>query len=170
MVVFTLLFVVVIAVITIGMFYGARWAMGRIQGTLVERLRAGESIVNNGQVPPNWLAPHRKRIDAMRAGGKGEAELERAGLAAQRDCMHRIDDLLLFFDKRRVTADSVTQNRLMAALRAERARWAAASWRDFMSGEMPPRAPASVERVQTLVEAGLRVPSTDDQPGSSRLK
>lgn len=132
MLVFTVLFVITITVITIGMFYGARWAGARIQSTLVARLQAGETIVNSKQVPAAWLTPYRKRINAMRAAGKSDAEIARVGLAAQRRCLQRVDDLIEFFDKRRVTASPDVQRMLMTTLRSERERWQTASWQDLL--------------------------------------
>ncbi len=140
MVLFTVLFVATISVITVGMFYGARWASGRLHGMLVARMQAGESIVNNAEIPASWIAPHRKRIERMRAAGRSDNDIQREALAAQKDCIRRLDDLITFFDQRRVTASPEAQHTLMSALRRERARWVNATWQDFISGNLPPAA------------------------------
>lgn len=142
MLAFIILFVVTIGVITVGMFYGARWAGDRLQSSLVARLQAGESIVNDRQAPAAWLAPYRARIATMRAAGKSEADVERVGKAAQRECLRRADDLIQFFDKRRVTASPEVQAILLSTLRSERARWSAATWQQLVETP-PPQPPAA---------------------------
>jgi hypothetical protein len=132
---------IVIGVIIVLMQISGRWTSAQMTHDLVARLKAGESIVNHRQIPEAWLLPHRKRIADLRQAGKDQAEIERAGAAALKDCLNRFDRLIAFFEKTNVANNPDTRRILMARLREERTRWASASWQALLTPDdvQPPQ-------------------------------
>ena len=135
----TLFIAIVIGIVTFLMQMAARWAGGQIGRDVADRLRAGEAIVNHRQVPEPWLLPYRKRIEAMRAAGKSQQEIERVGISARKHCLREIDSLILFFTKTNLMDGPDTRDTVLTTLAEQRACWAGEPWQTLFAAPAPER-------------------------------
>jgi len=134
-----ILFISVVAGVVIALMkLAAGWGGEMIRRDIVARLQAGETIVNWGKMPDEWIEPHRRRVAALREAGESQDTIDRAGQAAQASCLRKIDDLLLFFNKTNLADGPDTKEFLLQALRERRARVAAQSWEILLANQPDP--------------------------------
>ena len=62
---------------------GTRWAVDWMQRRLLEKQRAADCIINDGQVPEPWIGRFRLRFAEARQAGSSSGELEEVGRRAQ---------------------------------------------------------------------------------------
>jgi hypothetical protein len=136
----------VVGIVAVGMQLAVRWAGKQLTGDLVARLRAGETVVNDEQLPESWLAPYRARITGLRSSGKGESEIAAVGLAAHKHCLSELDKLIRFYEKTNLADSPDTKENLLLAMREQRARWAASSWQALLAANQTDQEQPGVSR------------------------
>ena len=108
------------------------------------RFRAVDMIVNHDHVPEDWIASYRKKIDALRASGSSDQQIERVGRCAQRHCLKKINDLMRFFRRSAFFDTPESQRETQRLLQTQHDRWATASWRDLLVQEGQQERPEAV--------------------------
>jgi hypothetical protein len=122
----------IVSVVFVLIALTARWAAKTMQRHIEEKLHTLESIVNEQTIPSAWLAPYRKRLDAIHRRGGSEKELMGLGQEMQQKFTAQIDDLLRYFQGGSFTDSPATRDLLLEELRRRRRRWAAAEWQFFV--------------------------------------
>jgi hypothetical protein len=149
-----LLLVVVIAIGATLMGKLGLWAGQRIRRDVIAQLQASETIIERRQIPEEWLAPYRAKIEALRSAGRDERDIARVGLKAQANCLHRMDQLILFFRKANVTDTANTKKIILKTLQSRREGLSAAPWQDLFA---PPEAPAPLPAAPPPTNEGAGV-------------
>jgi hypothetical protein len=125
----------------------ADWGERYFTRTLHSTLSDTEHIVNEGKLPEAWMQPFRERIEAIRRKGGSESKIERVSQKARQRFLRNLDDMIKFFQERNVTDGEETRQLLLASLKEQRDRVAAAAWQDLLepeastqdATEMPPQ-------------------------------
>jgi hypothetical protein len=96
------------------------------------KIRAAETLVNQHQLPEEWLAPHRAKLSGVAARGAGDRRVARVVDAARKDCLQRIDELIQFFKRGLLVDSPKTRDSLVAALQSERRRLEKQEWQEIL--------------------------------------
>lgn len=110
-----------------------RWAVGIMQRQVEARIRAAETIVNDGVVPAAWLQPYRQRLAMLQQRGGSAADRVRLGRQIQQQCLHQVDDLIRYFQGGAFVDSPYTRDILLEALQQQRRRWATQEWQTFVA-------------------------------------
>jgi len=113
----------------------ADWGERYFTRTLHSTLSDTEHIVNEGKLPEAWMQPFRERIEAIRRKGGSESKIERVSQKARQRFLRNLDDMIKFFQERNVTDGEETRQLLLASLKEQRDRVAAAAWQDLLEPE-----------------------------------
>jgi hypothetical protein len=125
-----IIFVVGIALFTVGVRWGVV-AIGKLLGrTVSERHHNAEYIISTGAVPEDWMAPYFQKIDAIGANHElsaADRERRSAEIEAQgkRESLRRLDDLLKYFRRAPVFEDDTARQLLLGQLRSAKEVWEA---------------------------------------------
>ena len=109
-----------------------RWGAVNMSAQVEARFRAVDIIVNHDRVPEDWLASYRKKIDALRAGGGSDQQIERVSRRAQRHCLKKINDLMRFFSRGAFFDTPESRRETQRLLQTQHDRWGTASWRELL--------------------------------------
>jgi len=113
----------------------ADWGERYFTRTLHSTLSDTEHIINEGKLPEAWMQPFRERIEAIRRKGGSESKIERVSQKARQRFLRNLDDMIKFFQERNVTDGEETRQLLLASLKEQRDRVAAAAWQDLLEPE-----------------------------------
>ena len=141
---FLVLFAVVVAVVTVGMYLAGNWAERLFSRGLVANLKAGETIVEENRLPDAWIRPYRKKIDGMRRAGKKQQDIDKVGRQAQKDWFKKMDDLIVFFQKTNLTDSPDTKEQLLSTLSERRQQWAGMGWEVLLENRASVESPDAV--------------------------
>ena len=107
---------------------GTRWAVDWMQRRLLEKQRAADCIINDGQVPEPWIGRFRLRFAEARQAGSSSGELEEVGRRAQQHCLKQLDGLMRHYRTTSLVEDEETRRILLEALQERRDQWASGGW------------------------------------------
>jgi hypothetical protein len=113
----------------------ADWGERYFTRALSSTLNDTEHIVNEGKLPETWVQPFRERIEIIRRKGGTESQTERVGQKARQRFLRDLDDMIKFFQERNVTDGEETRQFLLASLKEQQDRVAAAAWQDLLEPE-----------------------------------
>ena len=116
---------------------GVRWALERVERSIVDKYRAAECVVNEGRVPEAWTGGYRERIAKLRAAGASRDDLEEVGRRAQEHCLRELDALVRVFQTSRAVDSEDTRRVLLDALQQRRDQWATESWEALIEAGLP---------------------------------
>jgi hypothetical protein len=94
---------------------------------LTDQFRAAEHIAN-GHMPEKWIVQINRRLTHKRLLPIPQPEASGTDLV-----LHKIDQLVRFFDKSPFFENAEAHQMLLAQLRETREHWAAMTWQEIMS-------------------------------------
>jgi hypothetical protein len=115
-----------------------RWTMIWSGRSVESRFRAAEQIVNDEQVPEEWLCPFRRRINAIRRRAGSEERVATVAGRARARCLHKLDALIGYFQSSPFVSDKGARRTLLRSLQVQRNRWLSADWVSLTEGKGVP--------------------------------
>jgi hypothetical protein len=108
------------------------WASRKLTRDIGAMIRAAEELVEQRQLPEEWLAPHRVKLSSLPASGAADQQVAQVAAAAKKDCLRRIDGLIRFFERGSLSGDPATRDSVVAALQSERRRLENEDWHEIL--------------------------------------
>jgi len=109
-----------------------RWASRKVTRDIAAKIWAAEVLVDQRQLPEEWLVPHRAKLSSLPASGAGDRQVAQVAAAARKDCLRRIDGLIGFFERGTLFDGPRTRDSVVAALQSERRRLENEDWHEIL--------------------------------------
>ncbi|HLV36232.1 MAG TPA: hypothetical protein VKY59_13990 [Spirillospora sp.] len=126
--------VVIVGLVTFSITLAIRWAVRQMAHQVERRFRHADALVNDGQIPAEWLEPFRAEVERLRTAGAAESDIRRVADRAQIVCLRNIDTLIGFFENSPFVDNAGTRALLLDELRQQRQHWTAAEWVTLVQG------------------------------------
>jgi hypothetical protein len=135
-----LAFLVVVAIFTLVAYVVGTWISDYVQRHIQGRLDAIDQLVNDEQVPTDWLRPYRRRADRLRKAGANERRIRRLEQAARKQCLIRIGELQRYVVGSGVADSGDTRHVIVTSLQDQAQRWQDdTTWHELVDFTQPER-------------------------------
>ena len=124
--------VLIVGIVTFSVMLAVRWGVRQVAHQVERRFSHADTLVNDGQIPSEWLAPYRTKAERLRRRGATQTELERVARQAQAASLRNIDTLIRFFENSPFVDHAGTRAFLLDELQAQRQRWSQAEWESLV--------------------------------------
>ena len=108
------------------------WATRKVTREIAAKIRAAEVLVDQHQLPEEWLVSYRAKLSRLPARGAGDRPIAQVANAARKDCLRRIDGLIRFFERGTLFDGPRTRDSVVAALQSERRRLENEDWHEIL--------------------------------------
>ena len=95
-------------------------------------MQAMTSIVDEGQVPPNWVAEYAPKLETLRASAASSTQINNLGEKAKKHCLAQIGDLIRFFERDALMKGLESREHILDVLYLSREEWTQANWEDLL--------------------------------------
>lgn len=116
-------FVAFVAVFTLLAYLASRWMSSYVQRNIEGRLRALDRIVNEEQVPEEWLSSFRKRVSRLKQAGATPRQLAVLSGLARKRCLANIAELIRYVESTGLADTPETKQLMLSSLREQEERW-----------------------------------------------
>ena len=120
--------VVIIGLVTFSVALAIRWAVRQIAHQVERRFHHADTLVNDGKIPEEWLAPYRAEAKRLHIRGAAQADVRHVAHKAQTASLRNIDTLISFFESSPFVDNPGSRALLLEELQAQRQRWLQAEW------------------------------------------
>ena len=120
--------VIIIGLVTFSITLALRWAGRQVAHQVERRFTHADMLVNDEQIPVEWLEPYRAEIERLRHRGAAEPEVQQVARKAQATSLRNIDTLIQFFENSPFVDNPGTRDLLLEKLQLQRQRWSQAEW------------------------------------------
>jgi hypothetical protein len=124
--------VVIVGLVTFSVALAIRWAVRQITHQVERRVNHADMLVNDGQIPEEWLAPYRAEAKRLRIRGAAQADVRQVARKAKTASLRNIDTLISFFESSPFVDNPGTRALLLDELQAQRQRWSLAEWESLV--------------------------------------
>lgn len=114
------LFLIALALVILGLAWGANWLADRLIGA---KHRALDAILEDGQVPPQWRGPWERRIARLNRDPRKAAKLAAVQARAQAAYLKKLDELIHYVRVSTLIGSEETRRSLLEELAKVRGAW-----------------------------------------------
>jgi Mg-chelatase subunit ChlI len=118
-----LLFLALILFFTLMAYLVGKGVSRYVRNVITARLEAINQIVNEEQVPEDWLRRYRRRAERLRASGADERQLVPLKRLARKRALANIEELIRYVKETGVTKDAETKRLVVSELEEAAERW-----------------------------------------------
>lgn len=114
----------------------ARWLLRYARRAYQARLREIDRIVNQEQVPQDWLRPYLSQIVRLQDGKGTDVQIPQLTEIARKRCLANIRELIRYVERANVTRSEAANAHLLDSLREQEARWQSEAWEAQLMDEI----------------------------------
>jgi hypothetical protein len=120
--------ILVVGLVTFSIGVAVRWAVGQVSAQVERRFRHTDCLVNQAQIPAEWLAPYQREIQRIAHPDESPREFQRVVQRARATCLRNIDTLIRFYENSPFVDNPGTRALLLDQLREQRDYWTQTEW------------------------------------------
>lgn len=118
-----LMFLALILFFTLMAYLVGKVVSRYVRNVITARLEAIDQIVNEEQVPENWLRRYRRRVARLRESSADERQIVPLKRLARKRALANVEELIRYVKETGVTKDPETKRMVVAELEQQAERW-----------------------------------------------
>jgi len=95
------------------------------------RFKDADQIINQNQVPEDWIGGYRRKIDQFQTSGESSEKIDRIGKGAKRSVLNKIDSLYKLMEIGKFYDSTETKLMVLNTLEQRKMDWQERNWQDL---------------------------------------